>query len=102
MQYLSLMSIKRKVASNTIYQVIGKVITAFSTLLGTVIITRYLGAETFGEYSVVTTYILTFYLIADFGVNALVTRGVSHKKKISKNPLFPQFFFLIFFFMYFL
>ena len=89
MQYLSLMSIKHKVASNTIFQVIGKFITAVSTLLGTAIITRYLGAETFGEYSIVTTYILTFYLVADFGVNALVTRDFANDESLAKSR-FPQ------------
>lgn len=79
------MNIKKKVFSNTIYQLIGKAVTAVSTLLITVLITRTLGAEAFGEYSVVITYVLTFFLIADFGVNAVITKEFAKDEQIAKE-----------------
>ena len=79
------MNIKKKGFSNTVYQLIGKAVTAASTLLVTVLITRSLGAQVFGEYSVVITYVLTFFLVADFGVNAIITKEFAKDEQIAKE-----------------
>lgn len=74
------MSYRKAIASNTIYQIINKVVTATSTLIISALITRLLGAETYGEYSIVSTYVITFFLLSDFGVNAIVVQD------FAKNP----------------
>lgn len=68
------MSHSKAIASNTFYQIINKFVTAGSTLIISALITRLLGAQTYGEYSIVSTYIITFFLLSDFGVNAIVVQ----------------------------
>lgn len=79
-----LMNIVKLIASNTFYQVINRAATALSTLIGTVLLTRTLGAEFFGEYSIVFAYITIYYLIADFGVNAVVVRDFAKDQTLAK------------------
>jgi len=79
------MDAKRGIAKNTIYQMLAKVFSAGGTLIGTVLITRLLGAETFGEYSVVTAFVLSFYILSDFGVNAVTAREFSKDESYAKG-----------------
>ncbi len=78
------MSYRKAIASNTIFQIINKFVTATSTLLVSALITRLLGAETYGEYSIVTTYIITFFLLSDFGVNAIVVQDFAKNVESAK------------------
>ena len=51
------MNLKKRVAQNTIIQIIGK---AVSTLLGVAalaLMTRYLGTNGFGQYSTIITFV---------------------------------------------
>lgn len=73
------------VLSNTVYQVIGKVISGAVALFSSALITRGLGAELFGDYSIVLTYVLLFFIIADFGVNAIVIRTFAVDKNLAKE-----------------
>ena len=65
---------KTKIASNTIYQIIGRLSTSISTLIVTAMITRYLGVKSFGEYSIVIAFLTIFYTLSDFGVNSVLIR----------------------------
>lgn len=63
------MSLARKLALNTVIQLIGKV---GSTVTGIIIIslmTRRLGAEGFGAYSTANAFLQIFALILDVGIN---------------------------------
>ena len=73
------------VAKNTLYQIISKVFTAGAALVGTVLITRFLGAKTFGEYSIVTAYVLSFFLLSDLGINAITVKEFSQDEKLIKK-----------------
>lgn len=75
------MSISRKIASNTAFQIFGKLATGASTLVTTILFTRYLGPKGFGEYSVVFSYIFSFLIIADFGINSIIVRDFSKDKR---------------------
>ncbi|MBU1016764.1 MAG: flippase [Patescibacteria group bacterium] len=79
------MKIIRLVAKNTFYQIIAKIFTAGGALFGTVLITRFLGAETFGEYSIVTAFVLSFYLLSDLGINAITVKEFSQNEESIKN-----------------
>ncbi|PIS22973.1 hypothetical protein COT49_02700 [candidate division WWE3 bacterium CG08_land_8_20_14_0_20_40_13] len=72
-----LQMLKHTIVANTIYQLLGKFISVSATLLVTVFITRSLGVETFGQFSIVISYIAPFYVFADFGINAIVARQFS-------------------------
>jgi len=66
-----------KIASNTIYQIIGKVVSLSITVLATVIITRAYGREGYGAFSLMQSWPALFFVIVDFGINAIVTRELS-------------------------
>ncbi len=79
------MSLLSKVFSNTFYQIAGKVVTAMTTLITTALITRMLGAATFGEYSIVMAYTTTFYMIADFGINIVAVKDFDGSFTIARK-----------------
>ncbi|MFC1622356.1 flippase [Patescibacteria group bacterium] len=66
-----------KVLNNTIYQIIGKVTTMSITILATIVITRVYGRASFGEFSLMQSWPALFFIIVDFGINAIATRELS-------------------------
>lgn len=71
------MSLTRKVAHNTLYQVLAR---GIGTLLGLVVIrllTGYLGAEGYGRYTTVFSYVQLFSILADFGLYVILVKKIS-------------------------
>jgi len=66
-----------KIASNTIYQIIGKVVSMSITMLAVMIITRTYGKEGYGAFSLMQTFPALFFVIVDFGINAIAARELS-------------------------
>ncbi len=64
------MSTARIVASNTAYQIIGKIITSATTFGVSMLLTRYLGVAGYGDYTKVTVFVGLFTVATDFGLNA--------------------------------
>ena len=62
---------EKKIATNTLYQIITKLSTSTSGFIITVLIARYLGTQGYGQYTKITAFVSMFYLIADFGLNAI-------------------------------
>lgn len=75
-----------KVASNTFYQLVGKFSTMTVTIIATLIVTRVYGREDYGAFSLMQNWPALFYIIADFGLNAIATRELS--KDFSKANLY--------------
>lgn len=75
-----------KIATNTLYQLIGKVLTMSVTILATIIVTRTYGREAYGEFSLMQSWPALFFIIVDFGLNAIATRELS--KDFSKAGKF--------------
>ncbi len=67
----------RKILSNTVYQVIGKFISMSVTLFATVVITRVYGREGYGMFNLMQTWPALFFIIVDFGINAIATKELS-------------------------
>lgn len=67
----------KTIASNTIYQFIGKGITMSITIFATILITRLYGRESYGQFSIMQSWPALVYIIADFGFNAIATRELS-------------------------
>ena len=67
----------KKVANNYLIQVVGKVFTVFIGLIAVGILTRYLGQEGFGSYTVAQTYLLVFGTIVEFGMTLTFIQMVS-------------------------
>ena len=61
----------KKVIYNTASQVVGKLITATSSLLITIIVGRSLGPAGYGDFTKIFTFVGYFYTIANFGFNAI-------------------------------
>ena len=62
---------KKIVAVNTVSQLIGKAISAATMFFVTLIVARNLGATGYGDFVKITTFVAFFYLIVDFGINAI-------------------------------
>lgn len=72
------MSLTRKVAYNTIVQIIGKVVTTVISLFLVSALTRYLGVSGYGEYTTVMAYMALFSVFADFGFFWIYIREIAH------------------------
>ena len=62
------MSYTRKIAHNTIIQIIGK---GISTVIGVIVIamlTRYLGQSGFGQYTTIMAFLQFFGVLVDMGL----------------------------------
>ncbi len=56
---------------NTLAQFVGKVASAGVMFLISLLIARNFGAGGFGDFTKITTYVAFYYLLADFGLNAV-------------------------------
>jgi len=59
------------VAKNVFYQLISRLVTAFTGFVVTIVIARYFGASSYGDYTKITATVALFYLFVDFGLNAI-------------------------------
>jgi len=71
------MSYTRKVAYNTIIQIIGKVITTLISLFLVAALTRYLGVSGYGQYTTIFAFTQFFAVFADFGFFWFLVREIS-------------------------
>jgi O-antigen/teichoic acid export membrane protein len=70
----------KKIASNTIAQVISKAITAFISIFLIGILTKYLPIEMYGNYNKVYGYLGIFAFLADLWLYTITVREISQKK----------------------
>lgn len=59
------------IAFNTLSQVLGKAIGASTVLVVSLVIARRFGAEGYGDFVKITTFVSFFFLLSDFGLNAV-------------------------------
>jgi len=71
------MSYARRVAYNTIIQIIGRLFTTVVSLMTVSILNGQLGDVRWGSYVASTTYLGFFAVLADLGVNTLYLREIS-------------------------
>lgn len=76
----------RTVAWNTGFQVVGKAISSVAGLLVTLIIATTYGPSGYGDFVKITTFVSFFYLLADFGINAI---ALKKWERISDPPTSP-------------
>jgi len=83
------MTIIRKIAYNTIFATGARIIAVALSLVNLGLITRYLGKEGFGNYSLILAFLYIFNILADLGLYSLMTREISRsgvdEKKIASN-----------------
>ena len=71
---------RRRVASNTAIQLAGKGVVLALGLVSIAVLTRYLGPEDYGKYTLALMYMQLFGVLADVGLFTTVVR------EISKDP----------------
>ena len=59
------------IAKNTLSQLVGRVLSSGSLFVASILIARAFGADGYGDFVKITSYIGLFYLLADFGFNAI-------------------------------
>ena len=72
--------ILRKVALNTLWQIIGKAITIVTGIAVITLLTRSLGTAGYGGFTTVTAYLQFFGIIVDFGLTLIAVQMLSTNK----------------------
>lgn len=73
------MSLTKKIAYNTIIQIIGRVFSIFFGVVTVGIITRHLGVAGYGMYTKVFTFFQIFGVILDLGLYNVTLKYISHE-----------------------
>lgn len=76
---------------NTAVQLVGKVVSVLLGLLVVFMLTRYLGVSEYGEYALTFSYLSFFSIIADFGLQLVVIRELSHKNEVIHGSIISTF-----------
>ncbi|KKU81436.1 MAG: Polysaccharide biosynthesis protein [Microgenomates group bacterium GW2011_GWA2_47_8] len=69
-------SMRLAVAANTVSQLMGKVLGAGTAFIISLLLARHFGVAGYGDFIKVTTYVALFFLLADFGLNAIYLQRV--------------------------
>jgi len=91
-----------KIAKNTVYQLVGKLITMSVTVLLTLLITRNYGAGGYGEFSLMQSFPALFFVIVDFGLNAISVREISKGERSAFDYFINVLFFRVLFSVFFI
>lgn len=75
------MSLPKKIAYNTIIQIISKIIATILGLFALALMTRYLGQSGFGEYTTIITFLSFFAVIGDLGLTLVTVQMISGAKE---------------------
>ncbi|HXS14562.1 MAG TPA: oligosaccharide flippase family protein [Candidatus Saccharimonadales bacterium] len=65
------MKLLRSVTTNTVFQILARLISSGSSFLITLFVARQFGVNGYGELAKITTFVSFFYLFVDFGFNAI-------------------------------
>lgn len=81
----------RSVAKNTFFQILGRGWTLLASLATTFLLTRTLGLKGYGDYVFITSFVLVFVGLTDFGITTIAVREssarASEKETIFANVL---------------
>jgi len=75
----------KKVAVNTVVQIIGKIITTAASLILITALTRYLGVSGYGQYVTIFSYVSLTAVFADLGFFWIMVREISKSQDKSYN-----------------
>lgn len=83
-------SLRRIIAGNTVSQLIGRMVSSVTIVIVSVLIAQRFGPEGYGDFVKITTYVGFFYLLADFGLNAVYLQQTASQgmktKQIASAP----------------
>lgn len=84
------MSTTRKIAHNTIIQIVGKIVSTIIGLISIGILTRYLGTEQFGWYTTAISFLQFVGILIDFGMTPVSAQMLSEVDTKKHNRLFQN------------
>lgn len=73
------MSLTRKIALNTIIQIVGKILSTIVGLITVALMARYLGREGFGGYTTIIAFLQIFGILVDFGLTLMTVQMISER-----------------------
>ncbi len=68
-----------KIGYNTSIQLAGKILSVLLSVLAVGLVTRYLGASGYGDFTLVFVYMSFFAILSDFGLQLTMVRELSNK-----------------------
>jgi O-antigen/teichoic acid export membrane protein len=74
-----------KIGYNTLVQICGRIISIFLGFISVGLLTRYLGEEGFGNFSLAFAYFSIFGIIGDWGLQTTMVRELAMKKNLSSK-----------------
>ncbi len=83
----------KKIGFNTASQIIGKILSVLLGFISVGILTRYLGASDYGDFTLVFAYLSFFGIIADFGLQLTIVRELS-QNNIKASAIYGTYFWL--------
>jgi len=83
--YMNQIDLRKKVVFNTFSQIVSKILSVLLSLISLGLLTRYLGVEKYGWFTLVFTYVSFFTTIADIGYNQTIVREFSRDIQKSKQ-----------------
>ena len=90
------MSLSKKIAFNTIIHSLGKISAAVISLVIVILMTRYLGAQGFGNFTTIFAYLYFFSILGDLGLY-LATLNELGRENIDKQKIYSNAFTMRFF-----
>jgi len=78
-------SIFYRIGFNTFIQILGKGISIILGFISVGLLTRYLGQEGFGNFTLVFAYLSLFGILADFGLQLTMVRELAKKESLPKK-----------------
>ncbi len=77
------MSLMKKIAFNTGWQALGKIVGLGLSLVAAALVMRYLGREGWGQYSIILAFLQLFGIIMDFGLYIILIKKISRIEESS-------------------
>lgn len=100
--FIKLTTTIKLIALNTIFQIIGKIFSLSITIFTTIIVTRFYGVEGYGAFSLMQNWPALFFIITDFGINAIATKELSKDFSKANLMIFNIFLFRILISLFFI
>ena len=72
-----------RVISNLTWTTLGEIIGLVIGLFIAIMLARYLGPEDYGKYSVIISFGVVFFVVANFGIDPLTIKNVSRNRSLS-------------------
>ena len=77
-----------KISKDTLLVLILNSVNYLCSFIMAVLVSRFLGIESFGQYSFIFAFILIPGIVADFGLSTLIVRKINENKFIAKELIF--------------